>query len=804
MRAFLIGVSTLAVMASATDVAAQTTPPTVAADTGLTDIIVTATRRETSLQNTALAVSAISGDSLKERGIADAADLTKLVPAIKIGTLAGTSVQVTIRGVGNAGGNAFADAGIGFNLDGVYLARTTGASGIFYDLNRVEVLKGPQGTLYGRNSTGGVVNVITKDPTPELGMDFTGEYGNANHIRATGAANIPLSDTLAVRVAGLVVKSDGFTPEGAGAEDTKAARIKLKFTPDPSLSLLLQADYTIAKDGPLLGGYVDSGGPLPPGVASLKGFDPFSSLGCGPTSLQNLGNPAVVFGAALPIQCDSFNNNTQAGVSGTINYDFGPATATLIVAHRRTTANYLHYGAGFPVVDDNRANPSRYTTAELRIASNGTGPFKWQAGTFYLIDNNRSTLSFNQAAVYQSANINFRTKSISGFGEGTYAVTDAVRFTLGARYTADDKSLSGAIVNPIGSNAPIPAFALPFVIAGNCPTALGGVYTPGTTYGVDDPARQFPFPNGTCRQPVAGQKSFNKFTWKAGIEADIGAHSLAYASVSTGFRSGGFIAAVDGTNLTPVGPGNSYRPETITAYTVGLKNRFFDNTLTFNLEGFYYDYKDKQLSHLGPVAPAGFNLVVDNAGAATLYGLEFEAVFKPTRNDIFNLAIQYEHTNYGSLKFLAEYAATAGPTTPPTTTCAFGAIMPVPNSPFNSALVDCSGKPVTYSPEWIANVGYHRIFDLGGSGTITFGASTQIQSFYWLGDEYIPTERQGATMVSDADLSWKSADQHLTITGYINNIENEKAAGAAFLSSGGARLAVRPPRTYGVRINVNF
>ena len=203
----------------------------------------TAQQREKKKQKAANAVSAVAGDTLTRSSVTQATDLTRLVPSIQVAP-ASALTQIYLRGVGTFGSNAFADQGVAFNLDGVYLSRPAAPAGLFYDLERIEVLKGPQGTLYGRNATGGAINVITAKPRlGELGGYANAEYGNYNALKGSAAVNVPLGEHAAFRLAGQYAKHDGYYSDGYDDEDTQAVRGQLKFDTGNGFSALFSADY---------------------------------------------------------------------------------------------------------------------------------------------------------------------------------------------------------------------------------------------------------------------------------------------------------------------------------------------------------------------------------------------------------------------------------------------------------------------------------------------------------------------------------------------------------------------------------
>jgi iron complex outermembrane receptor protein len=207
------------------------------------EILVTAERREETVQRTSLALSVLRAEQLKVGGVTQANDLASLVPGLTISN-AGGIVQTYLRGVGSFATDARAEPSIAYNLNGVYIARPAGIGSVFFDLDRVEVLKGPQGTLYGRNASGGAINIITNKPKFEFGASALVEGGNFSDINGQGYVNVPLSDTVAFRLAGQMSERDGYLSDGYDDEDTEAARLMGLWEPSEKFSLLFTGEYT--------------------------------------------------------------------------------------------------------------------------------------------------------------------------------------------------------------------------------------------------------------------------------------------------------------------------------------------------------------------------------------------------------------------------------------------------------------------------------------------------------------------------------------------------------------------------------
>ncbi len=734
---------------------------------GLAEIVVTAERRAESLQKTALAVTAVTGDTLINAGISEATGLAKLVPALTIQPSGGSSTSFFLRGVGTQSGNSFAENAVSFNFNGVFVGRPTAPAGTFYDLQRVEVVKGPQGTLYGRNATGGAINVLPMRPKlGEFSGDVTLEYGNYDAKKGMGAINLPIGETVALRLATQIVDRDGYLSDGYDDERGEAARASLLIKPDNQWSMLLVADYFNQRGkGPGNVLIPTATFAAPPLSDRIGGSDPIAVAAAGAAALTLPGNPfcggfgnLVRSGCVYTPRGDGYLNNEFWGVSATVEGDLGFADLTVIPAYRSTKTDFRTYLPGFLGEIQDSADQM---SVEVRISSKADQRLRYVLGGFYFWEDQAALNYFAQGDLSTARfNPKLKTESRAVFGQLTFDVTDTFRLVAGGRYTKEDKtqltsSVSGGRPGPV--NPPLGA----------------------------------PFP---------GALSFEKFTWKAGVEWDAGPASLVYANVATGFKTGGFFVA------SP--PDNTFAPEELTAYTIGTKNRFMNNRLQVNLEAFYWDYTDQQVTFVGGVR-TGSGLfanggVTVNAGKSRIYGAELEMAFALTPNDRFNANVQYLNGKYNSLKT----ANFSGPGNPIPTGCVVTGSR-LANPGVNNARffdTDCSGKPTVQSPKWVANLGYEHTFELGGDMNLVAGARTNISSSFFLNVNFQENERQKAFMTSDAYLTLNGADDRWSLTGFINNIENEvifaRAGNRPILNISYATL--RAPRTYGARIGYRF
>ena len=761
MKMLLAGVSLCALAlpansAFAQDMAATAPDAAAAADAatpegGLEEIVVTAQRREENLQRAAVAVSAVTGQALTNAGVSDVANLTKLVPALVVQPQGGSSTNFYIRGVGTYGTNAFAENAVAFNFAGVYVARPTSPVGTLFDLERIEVVKGPQGTLYGRNATGGAINALPNRPRlGDFSGSFTGEYGNYNTVKASAMVNVPLGGSAAIRLAGQVVNRDGYLSQGYDDENGQAIRASLLVKPSDAFETVLIADY-YHQGGKGVGSVLipDALAKLAPPIEDrIAGSDPLSVA-----AVRAAFPPLVNSGLVLTPGNDGFADSKFWGLTMVNTVDLGFATLTVIPAYRRSEPDFLSYNNGFLArvteVDD------QYSL-EARLASQGSGPLSYVLGAYYFHEKQDAQDTFSQGRIATTIfNPVLKTTSKAVFGQLTYALTDGFRVVGGVRYTDEQKSQDTPLklLSPTNPNPPFTR--------------------------------------------ITGDLSFSRVTWKAGVELDAGPRSLVYANVATGFKAGGFyVAAID----------NTFRPEKLTAYTVGSKNRFLDNRLQLNVEGFYWKYADQQVNFVGPAqyapgvyAPGGITV---NAGNARMYGVDLDVLFQPIPESHFSANVQYLNSKYNSFDYLA-FSPNGAPVR---TACAAtrNASLPVA-APAALYAVDCAGFPSINAPKWTANIGYAHDFRIGDL-LLTPSVRTRIETSRFLAIDYLPEERQGAYRSSDLSLTLAGPDDRWSITGFVNNVE-DRTIRASAAQRGIIPLiysALRPPRTYGVRAGFNF
>ena len=642
---------------------AQSAPATAAPseateDDGSDVIIVTANRREENLQEVAGVVQALDADQLRQDGIVELRQLQTAVPGLSIANQEG-NVEIFIRGVGSSNNTELGDPGAAPHLNGTYIPRPRGLGLMFYDLERVEVNKGPQGTLYGRNALAGTLNIITAKPRlGELSGYAQAEIANRSSYGAEGAINIPVGDTLAVRAAGYYVDRDyGFRNvstgeqasqlKPAGLEENYAGRLSMLWEPDDRLSVSVVGDY---------------GKETGTGYPGANIFGAVTATGLRPDKL-NLKD--VVYRG---MQGDM--ENELWGIQGKLSYDFGTFTGELTGSYRSVDfyqANASSEGIDYPGRDldnfqyDNFSNNfwqtrSQSQVYEARLSANEDQRFRWNLGGFYFKE--------DQAVGYMAvadrgyccySGTEFTMPDVNGesfafFGDGTYDITDRLRVFGGLRYTEEKKSRYGIGGNwalTLGGEDFACCFATRLGTEGFRPNLLDrpnfnvsaidtlqgraqflieGIRSPGLR---DTLIQQIGAiadgtnPNGTCidRPDIdngfvdcpagfgggfsfveltipdqqIGQAKFDFVDWRAGLEFDIGPDSMLYAKVSTGHKSGGFNDSFNGSTIP-----EAFSPEKLVVYEIGSRNSFdaFGRRAIFNLTGFYYDYSDQVFQDL--------------------------------------------------------------------------------------------------------------------------------------------------------------------------------------------------------------
>ncbi|WP_414901828.1 TonB-dependent receptor [Sphingomonas flavalba] len=596
--------SAAAVIAVVVPAAAMAQDAAQSDDGGIGEIVVTAERRETTVQKTPIAISVLDSDAIRRNGVNSLIDLSSLTPSLNFAQNSVNTI-ITIRGVSSRDTTEIGDPAVSISTDGFYYQRPFGFNDTLYDLERVEVLRGPQGTLYGRNATGGAINFITAKPGRDFGGFATVGVGAYNLLTGEAAVNVPLADNLQTRTSVYFQRRDGYRKnnyvgrDGDDA-DSVSVRFQLNFEPTERLSMLLSAQTTnIGGVGPTMYGVLFNG-PVNHNVRPV--IDRKGSV---------LGSPRQ--------SIDGANRSIQL----TVNYDMDFATLTYLGGFRNQKYRQVRDLDGV-AKSDAYFLPSedvRDWQHELRVTSNGDGPFKWQAGLFYFDEDNNTNTDFSSytnpiAPGEPVARFIFRYPSVvarskAAFAQASYEIVPGLSFEAGIRFSRDYKARRGF------SN------------------------TTGTAY------------TGVGNVPTDVNTRSRKTTTHFALHWQATPYNLIYFKRDTGYKAGGFS---DVQNIGNV----PYGPENITSYEFGAKNRFFDNALQLNLSAYRYDYRDQQISQFNN----GFTAIF-NAGKSRIKGVEIEAVAQPAPGLQFDGSIGYLDAKF--LDFLVsnvQYAGNRPPSSP--------------------------------------------------------------------------------------------------------------------------------------------
>ncbi len=582
----------------------------------LEEITVTARKREESLQDTPISVAAFTGEGLEQRGLSDVSNVGDLTPNMVFNVAApisgsSSAATVFIRGVGQNDFTPNTDPGVGIYVDGVYYARSVGAVLDLLDLERIEILRGPQGTLFGRNTIGGAINITSKEPGTELGGNGTVVVGADSRIDVSATVDLPINDQWRANVALLSKQRDGYVTRlqdgiKLGDENTKAARAKVIFEPNDDVKLRLIADYTKEDE---------ESAPNVPININAAGF-PFAALyndrtpGCyenfaGPGT----GNaPASAFGNPLCYNSQwetsglyetnetgpSKSEMESWGLSFTANWQLSEDILfTSITAYRELDAFFARNADHSPLVIFHSTDGMKQEQLSQEFQLSGSSfdnSLDWVMGAYYFEEqadnpNTLDTSIFRQLSGGSVDNDNF-----AFFGEATYALTERLALTLGGRYTEETKR-----------------------------------FTPDQYY-LDTPVPGAPPAGLRLLDKVESTQSFSEFTPRAILAYDISDDVMVYGSFSKGFKSGGFTQRYQ----RPMEGGKplTFDPEYVDTYELGFKAEWPEQGLRLNGAVFDSSYTDIQVSFNPPNVS---NTVTGNAAEAEMSGAELELTFTPIR-----------------------------------------------------------------------------------------------------------------------------------------------------------------------------
>lgn len=715
------------------------------ADTGqLQDIIVTAERTSSDVQRTPISIAVVGADEIASRGVNDLTKLTQVEPSVVFNVGQFSNASVTIRGVSSSGSTTFGGSAVSISTDGQYVF--SGFNGILFDVNRVEILKGPQGTLYGLNSTAGAINIITN--TPELnsfGFNASAEFGNYDTRRFEANVNVPLGDTAAIRLSGYTTRQDGYRkhPGMAASDfaDVDAVRASILWEPIERLNLRLTGEY----------------------FRDDRGNSPLQGIVLSPSAENPAGSPPVNFDPGSvdphhwPVAFEGHNKHHMKNVRLKASYDFDFATITYLGSLHSSTGSLFQpsFGTASPDISDYDRYRDKVTTWQHEVRLNGLTDFglKWQAGYYrsnYRTDqgvyifNGVTRLSPPLTVPFLRFAIPDNEATISAFyGQVTQKLTDKLSITGGVRTTKDKQVSRHAFTESLDV---------------------------GAYFGSGGATQNY------SRRSNDGSNKFKKTSWHAGLDYQATPSNLIYFSAGTGFKDGGFTQF------------NSFFPEEITAYEIGTKNRFFNGKVQLNAAMYTYDYTNQQVQvfQLNPVSNTSI-LTTLNAGASRLQGAEANLLWQISPDDQLSLSASYTHAEYTKFDV-------AQP------------IMPIGD--VTTINRDLAGNRPPQAPRWTLTGGYNHTWHFG-SNSLTAGVNTRYMTDYYLSPFNLPADKVKGFMQTDASITFTGGDGLWDVSAYVRNLENNDIRNQTQFLIGGATTPVylfgwAPPRTYGVRLAVHY
>jgi iron complex outermembrane receptor protein len=716
---------------------------------GVEEIIVTAQKRTESAQDVPIAITALGTDQLASAGVTSTLDLKAAVPALNITTGTGGIGLPRIRGIGATGQGPGIENPVAVYVDGVYYGASFGILQNFFDTDQVAVLKGPQGTLFGRNATGGLIQMSTLGPD----FDWNGKaeigYGNYDTVHSAAYVSGGLTDTVAISLSGQYDnQQDGFgknlfTGNDIQTSKSWAGHAKLLWKPSELTKVTLSGDFN-GRD------------------AAAPAFRNFSTNALGQDVVQQIiaagGNPE----RDIMADVDPVMHTRAWGTSLTLEQDLGGVSLKSITAYRHSTFDYNFDPDGTTarrIVVDNHLYDKQFTQ-EVNLVSEAGGPFKWVLGGFYMHgnagnDGSRTTglFTYGNNGYVEDYN-SIKLDSFAGFAEGTYALGDSTHVIAGIRYTSDKRSLSAYDVS----------------FNGNVPPS--GLLTVSDT--------------------INEGKTFKKVTWRLSIDHRFSPELLAYASYNRGFRSGTFITQSDPIVLL--------QPELVDAYEVGIKSDLFGRKVRFNLAGYYYDEKNIQVMQVISGAQT-----VYNADGAHIYGIDADLTWRVTSDLRLFGGLNWTHaryTDFDTAIISTPYPLPAGFTIPTGQTCLGTNGSPYTQLGGNCLLIgDASGNKLQNTPTFTASVG--GSYDLHtGIGKFTLAGNYYYNSgFVGSPDERV---KQKAYNTLDASLTWRSSNDNLFVRFWGKNITNEFYRTQIGATNSGDNGTYAAPRTYGVTAGFDF
>lgn len=797
-KAILAGVSAIAILASSP------------AHAQIDEIIVTAEKREENVQDVSISVTALNEKLLRLGGIDDVSRLELVTPGVNF-AFAGNDAKFNVRGANST--NTFGDNSsiVGAFQDGVYKARASQQTRGFYDVSSVEFLRGPQGTLYGRNTFAGALNLYTNKPElEEYSAGIEASYQRFDRIRGEGFVNIPVSETFALRVAGYYDKSDGYIKNLAGpdvgAQDDKGFRVAALWSPSDDLEVVARYQYS-GEDGNEAGlfgytflcrnvtpdGLTDAFGSVRDCVNPIRG-----SGGLGTAANAPTGDPYVI--AQDYVQpVDLVDHNFSLN----IDYDFGS-----VILKSITNYNEFENDIGFdfdfgpnPVQNGGYDEESKGWSQEFQFSSDYDSPLQWTAGayysdlkdrsSFYIYDQTQRRPNSDRPTVVTpqfpggvqllvATGIESRERILNNFfansvivdteyfgiyGQGEYSVSDQFRLIGGLRYNDETKAASCGGSNFSGGDRVVNVAP---GVAGSSPLFLPDNAQDVFTYNCDaadaiTSATVSDFPG-----------SYDNITWRAGVEYDVSDDVMLYLTGATGYLSGSASTA------------STTEEQKSRAFEAGFRSRLAENTLQLNASAHFTEY-DNLLTQRQEINAAGItDTFTDNGGDIEAWGVEVDAVWQPTEDLTLTGTLAYLNSEFKTFGQGNPYQLYRGEITP---------------------FIDQSGTTTPWSPDLTLGASVAYNIDLGDKGTLTPYAQTYYSGGYNTSNLLAndPNHYQESFTKSDLRLIWDAPSDNYSVEVFVENIEDSAVLARGNNNSDDiVQTSYLYPRNQGVKFKAKF
>ncbi|WP_219846110.1 TonB-dependent receptor [Emcibacter nanhaiensis] len=722
----------------------------------LEEITVTARKREEGLQSAPIAISAFTGDSLEYRGVTDVGEIAQFTPNLSFQNNpsfggASNSAAIYIRGVGQKEFLPTVDPGVGLYVDGVYIARSVGGILDLIDVERVEVLKGPQGTLFGRNTIGGAISITTKKPHDEFEGKLSATYGTDDRIDLKGSLNVPLSDNFFSSYSVAYLSQDGYVMRDDGIDlgddDTLSGRASflLEASDDLEISFSIEGSRD-RENGPaltLIGINYEGPNPLslapPPPMATLHNILANLAAG-GPMA------PCAYPGSTLNLAVDGCyddryvydgeerSSGTAPAYSDTdfwaanLNIDWAlsdDVTLKSITAYRDLDAEFSRDGdhSPFRISQFQDFLTQEQFTQEFQLLGTAfEDRLNWIVGLYYFKESgdNRNELDFTVSR-FRSGGA-YDNQSLAAFAQGTYDITDRIHLTAGIRYTDETKKFTPDQI--VHEN----------YFADLVGTGLADVEAPFLAAGT----RVLPY--------LEKELSYDEVDPYLNLSWDATDDLMVYASYSEGFKSGGFSQRVFPPVVPPfTAPAGTpdidliptFDPEFVKVYEVGFKYSGLDGRMRLNGAAFWTDYTDMQVQVFTSVAP-----ITKNAGAATIKGVELELQMTPADGWFVEAGLGYLDAGYDEIDF-------------------------------TETLVDANNRLERVS-DWSLSAAVSKEIDLGDSGSLTPRVDWSYRSEFDNDAFNTPQIHQGGYHLLNANITWRNAEETYALVVGVKNITDEK------------------------------